>query len=272
MVSNETSDKTIDHYRLIKPLGDGTFGVGWLAEDMNTGDKICVKIFHTMDTETEESFRKEVSAGQQGLFHPNVLRLIGAGKSEIKKDGASNGKEVFYIVSELACNGEAFDYVQMAEGLEAPYARLIFKQMVDAVGFIHSKGVAHRDLKLENLFLGDNCAVKLADFGLMKAFAGPMGEALTTQCGTENYMAPELKGEQIPYAGPPVDIFAMGQMLFLMTYAKFAFSESTDIHYRRLMKNAAAAMKQKKIDCSPEFLDLFIGLIQQDPTKRITIE
>jgi serine/threonine-protein kinase Chk1 len=52
--------------------------------------------------------------------------------------------------------------------------------MVDAVGFVHSKGIAHRDLKLENLFLGENCAVKLADFGLMKAFAGPMGEALTT--------------------------------------------------------------------------------------------
>jgi len=64
-----------------------------------------------------------------------------------------------------------------------------------------------------------------------------------TQCGTDNYMAPELKGENKPYAGPPVDIFAMGQMLFLIVYAKFAFSESTDIHYRRLIKNAPAAMK-----------------------------
>jgi len=56
-------------------------------------------------------------------------------------------------------------------------------------------------------------------------------------------MAPELIGESKAYLGPPVDIFAMGQMLFLMTYAKFAFGQSTDIHYRRLMKNAPAAMK-----------------------------
>jgi len=51
----------------------------------------------------------------------------------------------------------------------------VFKQIVEAVSFVHSKGVAHRDLKLENLFLAKDCVIKLADFGLMKAFEGPMG-------------------------------------------------------------------------------------------------
>jgi serine/threonine protein kinase len=69
------------------------------------------------------------------------------------KDGESMGEEAFYIVSELAENGESFEYVQMAEGLEDPYARTLFKQIVEAVGYVHSKGFAHRDLKLENLFL-----------------------------------------------------------------------------------------------------------------------
>ena len=124
---------------------------------MFTKKKVCVKLFHTTDKDTEESFRKEVSAGQQGLFHPNIIQCLGANKSKIKKDGVSYGKKVFYFVTEFACNGEAFDYVSMAEGLEAPYARLIFKQIVDAVGFIHSKGIAHRDLKLEIFFLGENC-------------------------------------------------------------------------------------------------------------------
>ena len=176
MVDNASSGKTIEHYRLIKQLGEGNFGVGWLAEDMNTdGNKVCVKIFRNMDESTETSFRAEVSAGQQGLFHKNVLRLLGAGKSELKKDGVTVGDEIFYIVSELAENGESFEYVQMAEGLEDQYARAMFKQIVEAVSFVHSKGVAHRDLKLENLFLARDCVIKLADFGLMKAFEGPMG-------------------------------------------------------------------------------------------------
>lgn len=61
--------------------------------------------------------------------------------------------DAFYIVSELAENGECFDYCQMAEGLNYNFARGIFKQIVAGVGFVHSKGIAHRDLKLENLFL-----------------------------------------------------------------------------------------------------------------------
>lgn len=63
------------------------------------------------------------------------------------------GDPTFYIVSELATNGEAYDYVEAAEGLEAKYARQLFGQLIGAIDVIHSKGVAHRDLKLENCFL-----------------------------------------------------------------------------------------------------------------------
>ena len=64
--------------------------------------------------------------------------------------------------------------------------------------------------------------VKIADFGLNKVFNGPGGEALITKCGTTNYMAPEITGK-LEYAGPPVDIFACGAILFIMRFAKFAF-------------------------------------------------
>lgn len=82
-----------------------------------------------------------------------------------------------------------------------------------------------------------------------------------TQCGTEQYMAPELRGENAPYAGPPVDIFAMGQMLFLLCYARFAFMECTDVHYRRLVKSPSSAMKQKGCEFTPDFLDLLMGML-----------
>jgi serine/threonine protein kinase len=78
-------------------------------------------------------------------------------------------------------------------------------------------------------------------------------------------MAPELSGGNQSYAGPPVDIFALGQMLFLLKNARFAFMESRDIHYRRIIKHPAKAMKAKGFMCDEEFLDLFVGLIQSDP-------
>lgn len=56
-------------------------------------------------------------------------------------------------MSELATNGEAFEYVEAAEGLESKYARQLFSQLIGAMGVVHANGIAHRDLKLENCFL-----------------------------------------------------------------------------------------------------------------------
>lgn len=152
------------------------------------------------------------------LQHPNVLKLIGAGKSRIRVDGVAEQNDTYYIVSELADHGEAYEFISASSGLKPEYARQLFSQIVSAVTFIHSKGIAHRDLKLENIFLDKQVTAKVADFGLMKAFAGPnFTSPLKTNCGTPNYMAPELF-EKVEYAGPPVDVFALGQLLFLMRY------------------------------------------------------
>lgn len=75
-----------------------------------------------MDEQSEKTFHAEVTAGQTGMNHKNVLRLLGAGRSSIIKNGSSQG-DAFYIVSELANNGEAFDYVEAAGGLTEPKAR-----------------------------------------------------------------------------------------------------------------------------------------------------
>jgi serine/threonine protein kinase len=121
-----TSGHTIEHYKLIRQLGDGQFGVGYLAQDTNQNMKCCVKIFKDMDESTEKTFKAEVMAGQSGLAHPNIIRLLGAGRSQINKNGKASSKDSFYIVSELCPNGEAFDFVQDAGGLKDDHARTLF--------------------------------------------------------------------------------------------------------------------------------------------------
>jgi len=81
-------------------------------------------------------------------------------------------------------------------------------------------------------------AIKVADFGLMKCFAGTTASVLKTKCGTTNYMAPELHGGN-PYDGPAVDIFAMGVMLFMMLTTMEPFHEATskDKWYLRLQSD-----------------------------------
>ena len=96
---------------------------------------------------------------------------------------------------------------------------------------VHEHNIAHRDLKLENCFLDHNCRAKIADFGLNKLCGGENEQTMMTSVGTINYMAPEITGHA-PYEGQPVDVFALGAVLFLLRTAKFAFGESGDLFYK----------------------------------------
>lgn len=112
--------------------------------------------------------------------------------------------------------------------------------------------------------------IKVADFGLSQVFAGEGGQKLRTQCGTPNYMGPELSGNE-PYEGPPADIYAMGVMLFLITQAQFPFSQAGDVHYRRLHKDSKKAMQDRKLEIEEELLDLIVGMTKADPNMRYKI-
>ena len=129
-------------------------------------------------------------------------------------------------MTELCEKGELFDFVQDAGGLPEPMARLVFGQIVDGLGYIHKKKLAHRDMKLENCFLNSQVVTKVADFGLMKSINNTF---LKTRCGTLNYMGPELLGPKgQTYEGSAVDVFACGVMLFMLVTAKQPFHQALD--------------------------------------------
>jgi serine/threonine protein kinase len=119
----------------------------------DNNEKVCVKVFKLEDEETMAGYQKEVEVGILGVSHPNVCSLIEYGKGPFMDDGEPVGDDRIYIVSEACPNGEAFDYVAAADGLAAPYARQVFGQLLDGMEYIHGKGIAHRDMKLENVFL-----------------------------------------------------------------------------------------------------------------------
>ena len=127
-------------------------------------------------------------------------------------------------------------------------------------------------MKLDNCFLDKNVAVKVADFGLMKVFAGADAGPLTTKCGTTNYMGPELHSGQA-YDGEKSDIFAMGVMLFMMLTSMEPFHEATpkDKWWLRLNADAAKTLEGRKINMPDSALDLIMGMLREDPTERLDI-
>lgn len=119
----------------------------------------------------------------RALHHPHICQLyeIIATESHV------------WLVSELCAGGELFDYLLEKGRLQEGEARRVFGQLCLAVGYIHSRGIVHRDLKLENVLLDERCNVKLADFGFGREFESR--KLMETFCGTLGYVAPEmLKG------------------------------------------------------------------------------
>jgi serine/threonine protein kinase len=97
-------------------------------------------------------------------------------------------------VLQLVENGDLFDFIATAGGpLPEPICRFYFKQMLSALHYIHGKGLAHRDIKLENVLVDRDFNLKVADFGMVAPLAGRKGTgSLSTNCGTEMYKAPEI--------------------------------------------------------------------------------
>jgi len=85
-------------------------------------------------------------------------------------------------------------------------------------------------------------------------------------------MAPELLDfKNKTYDGTAVDVFACGSILFLLKFAKFAFNISNDNHYQRLHKNPAKAFAARGLEADKFFIDLFVRLTCEDPTKRLNL-
>lgn len=100
----------------------------------------------------------------------------------------------FVILQEYCNGGEMFDYIVKKERLEEPEARHFFRQLVQAIAYVHSMGFAHRDLKPENLLLKEDLSLKLIDFGLCAKPRHGLSKPLETCCGSPAYASPELVG------------------------------------------------------------------------------
>ncbi|KIH43656.1 hypothetical protein ANCDUO_26333, partial [Ancylostoma duodenale] len=121
--------------------------------------------------------------------------ISGFGKVKLATHLLTGLKVAIKIIDKKAigyCSGgEMFDYIVKKERLEESEARHFFRQLVQAMAYVHSMGYAHRDLKPENLLLTEDLHLKVIDFGLC-AKPSSLNRPLDTCCGSPAYAAPEL--------------------------------------------------------------------------------
>ena len=163
--------------------------------------------------------------------------------------------------------GDLLSFVIKRTKLNEKTSRIIFKQLINSLKFIHSKGIIHRDIKLDNILIDLNNSIKLCDFGVGKNYK--KNEKLKDQCGTPAYIAPEILNNEEGYFGPPVDIWSSGVVLYAMLSGNVPFKANNIKDLHQLIING---QYNNIKDISNDARNLIKKILEVDPSKRINIE
>lgn len=165
----------------------------------------------------------------------------------------------YLFVMELCAGGDLLSYVRKRRKLNENVAKYLFKQVIEGIGYIHSKNVIHRDIKLDNILLDSKGHIKIADFGVGKHHKP--GSLLFDQCGTPAYIAPEIiTGEG--YDGGTVDLWSAGVVLYALLYGNVPFKGA---NMKDLHRQIIECDYQLKDEISADARDLIKGLLTRNP-------
>ncbi len=209
--------RSVGRYKVRRRIGRGGMGEVWAAWDETLKREVALKVLRTdrQDSVAVARFEIEVRATTE-LSHPNTVRVFDFGATE---DGIS------YYAMELL-DGEPLSALLRREGKVEP-ARAVWlgTQVARALAEAHARGIVHRDMKPENVFIthaGDESDhAKVLDFGIARFEASTGGLTEDAIVGTPQYLAPELLlGEK---ASPAADVYGLGVVLFQMLTGAFPF-------------------------------------------------
>ena len=248
----------IGNYRIEKTIGEGTFGKVKLGIHIPTEEQVAIKILEKdkiQDREDLERISREINFLKR-LNHPNIIKIY---------DIIENSRN-FYIIMELASNGELFKYIVKKKKLEETEASYFYYQLILGLEAIHKKKIVHRDIKPENLLLKDNNILTIIDFGLSNKYK--KNQLLKTSCGSPCYAAPEMiLGRK--YNGLLVDLWSSGIVLYAMVCGYLPFEDkNNDKLYKKILNGKFELPSRLSNDCK----DLIKKILTVNPKKRIGID
>jgi eukaryotic-like serine/threonine-protein kinase len=224
----------IGHFEIERVLGQGGFGIVYLAQDTALHRPVALKVprLHSLaDHKLRERFHREAHAAA-GLDHPNVVPIYEAGE-----DGP-----ICYIASAYCAGPNLYQWIKQQSAPICPrLAAAILAKLADAAHYSHTQGIFHRDVKPSNVMLvprplqdsssGDDelpFIPRLTDFGLAKLLDGSLDEtAASATLGTPAYMAPEQADGSAERVGPHTDVYALGTVLYELLAGRPPFQGSS---------------------------------------------
>ena len=254
------------HYTLGKQLGKGSFGSVTEALRVSDNTKWAIKI---------------INKEKAGSAHINLLEHEVKIMKKVNHRNIIHLEEVFetadkmFLIMEL-CSTGGLDEVLKEKGCFLEQEALgIFKQLTDAVSYMHENDITHRDLKLDNILLVSPTSefpyfIKLADFGLSYTRGSSGSDYMMMQAvGTPIYMAPEVITNH-GYS-QQCDIWSIGIVLHTLLSGKAPFIANNEEDLRELIKKGVLNFSTESWDgISPAAKQLIEGMLKVDPAYRLT--
>lgn len=252
----------------LRPLGHGHFGTVSLVRVKATGELVAAKI---VSKSAAIARCPSVSPGDEAatlgkLRHPNIVRLL----------DVVDTRSTLFLLLEPLVGGDLLSHMRAQPGgiLSVEETRLHARSLMGALAFMHRRGFVHRDVKPSNVLLAADGTVRLADFGLAASLPRPGERSLTSVCGTQEFIAPEMvlcgHGDARGY-GHEVDLWGMGLLIFACLYGYNPFLRPTEIETISAIITADYAVPQvqpQRAAACAAAVGLIGHLLVADPAER----
>ena len=269
-------------------LGIGGYAKVVMGRHVKTGQSVAIKLLSSTPVATEgrgatsrAAVVREVAALRRAGQHENVCKLFDY--YHLGHDDA--------LVLELCRGGELFGLIERQGALSEEVACEVFRGVLSGMQHLHAVGIAHRDLKLENILLGghNDRVPKICDLGLAHVYShspdgcGWANEELTQFCGSRSYCAPEVMARR-GYDGHAVDCWCLGVCLFGLVAGFFPVDEASTRDWRFVRVAQQQCLEPSQSTCStifgfynrscpfsPGLIALCDGLLQVQPVHRANL-
>jgi len=283
-VISNSEKRYINQYLLQERLGRGSYGTVRKCKDITTGITRAMKILnkenlrtqltwkYTADNKMERSSAldtvEQEIAIMKKLQHMNIVNLIEVIESE----------NVLYLILEYIPHGSLAKETAKGKKLgshidDVELLRIYVRHMVSGLAYLHSQRICHSDIKPENILIGANNVLKLADFGLSKyLLLGESKEVFKEKEGTLAFQPPECLNEtgDLKFSMFPTDIWSLGVTMYQLKYGVLPFwSEDAEILMNKIIDERVRFPTWEKDE---DFIDMMKSLLHKNPSKRITIE
>ncbi|KAI1406577.1 kinase-like protein [Hypoxylon fuscum] len=251
-------------FQTISPLNHGSFGMVFMAKDLQTNELVAVKCLTKKGAASDAGIEFAVDERSEELLahrrlgaHPNIVNLVHSFETDAH----------VYLVLEYCSRGDLYEAIRMGLGpLETEHVRRFMLELVDSVSYMHSKGIYHRDIKPENIFLAESGSMKLGDFGL----ATTDRWSYESTVGSDRYMSPEqYDSAGAGYSPAQADIWAIGICLLNILFSRNPFTTPTESDPLFL---DFSLDKQSLFDVFPtmsqDTYEVIVQCMNLDPSKR----